>query len=158
VDAEEAALLYAPVPVENDIKEGQEGWGAFTRHIEHLLGFMERAIWPVDPDADVMPHTLMPFEYHTETGEEDEKVLTSLMAMLTLGLQGQAFKWKYKFDFDVVFSAERKAYLVLLNSVRRMWTRGLSSETPKTIEPETATAAPEANTSGDFSSSAASTE
>jgi hypothetical protein len=56
------------------------------------------------------------------------------MGMLTLGLQGEAFAWKYKFDFEVVFSTERKAYLVLLNSVRRMWTRGLSEKPSETTE------------------------
>jgi hypothetical protein len=133
VDAAEAVCMHVPAIVETDIKEGDNGWGVFTRHIESLCQFMERCIWPVDPDADIMPKTLLPFEYNTPDGKESEEVLKCLLGMLTVGLQGHAFSWKYKFEFDVVFSDERKAYLVLLNSVRRMWNRGLSekpSETP----------------------------
>lgn len=102
--------------------------------MENLLEFMERCIWPVDPDADIMPQTLMPYVYGTESGEEDENVLKSLLVMLTVGLQGQCFNWRYKMDFDVIWSTEQKAYVVLLNSIRRMHTRGLDekavSETP----------------------------
>jgi hypothetical protein len=119
--------LYAPVVVEESINDlGHGGWGAFTKHMEGLLAFMEKVVWPMDPEADVAPQSLMPFFYKTDSGEEDMDVLKTLMVMLTIGLQGQAFHWKYKFDFDVVWSTHEKAYLVLLNSVRRMWNRGLS--------------------------------
>lgn len=120
--------------------------------MERLLEFMEKCVWPHDPEADIMPHTLMPFKYQTPTGKECEETLKCLLGMLTLGLQGQAFQWKYKFDFDVVFHSEEKAYLVLLNSVRRMWTRGLS-ETSGTIDLTGAPPAPasaDATTSADF--------
>ena len=141
--------MYVPVPVETAIDSEADGWAAFTKHMEHLIKFMEKTIWPIDPDADVMPHTLMPFAYGTPTDEECESTLKSLLAALTLGLQGQAFQWRYKFDFDVVWSTERKAYLVLLNSIRRMWNRGLS-ETAATIEPEAgSTAASDATISAD---------
>jgi hypothetical protein len=93
--------------------------------MEQLCAFMERVIWPMDPDADIAPKSLMPFQYGTPTDEEDMNTLKTLMVMLTIGLQGQAFAWKYKFDFDVVWSSEAKAYLVFLNSVRRMWNRGM---------------------------------
>jgi hypothetical protein len=93
--------------------------------MEQLCAFMERVIWPMDPEADIQPKSLMPFRYGTPTGEEDMDVLKTLMVMLTIGLQGQAFAWKYKFDFDVVWSSEQEAYLVFLNSVRRMWNRGM---------------------------------
>jgi hypothetical protein len=145
--------------VETDIKTGEEGWLAFTKHMENLIEMMERCIWPVDPDADIMPHTLMPFAYGTPTGEEDEETLKVLLAALTLGLQGTAFRWRYKFDFDVAWSDERRAYLVFLNSVRRMWNRGLSenqaSETIESAAAETTTAAAE---SADFAPISASTE
>jgi hypothetical protein len=130
--------------VETDIKSDADGWAAFTKHLENLIKFLETAIWPIDPEADIMPHTLMPFAYGTPTNEECEETLKCLLGALTLGLQGQAFQWRYKFDFDVVWSTERKAYLVLLNSIRRMWNRGLSekaaAETIETAAAETTTA------------------
>lgn len=118
--------VHVPVPVDITIESGADSWSSFTKHMEALLKMMEEKIWPIDPEADVLPHTLMPFVYGTESGEEDENVLKCLLCMLTLGLQGQAFNWKYKFDFDVLWSDEQKGYLVLLNSIRRMWNRGLS--------------------------------
>lgn len=152
MDAQEAAkCVFVDVPVEVNIEKGDNGWSVFTKHMEALCEFMEKAIWPIDPEADIMPHTLMPFCYSTPDGKEDESTLKCLMGMLTLGLQGQAFAWKYKFDFDVIFSEEQKAYLVLLNSVRRMWNRG--SETGKKIEPAVAGGAGAgagATTSADF--------
>ena len=159
VDTDEAMnTLYAPVPVETATKTGEEGWKSFTTHIEKLLEMMEKCIWPVDPDADIMPHTLMPFSYGTPTDEEDEEVLKGLLMALTLGLQGQAFNWRYKFDFDVVWSTEDKAYLVFLNSVRRMWNRGLSETAPETIETAAAETTPTTAESADFTPPAASTE
>ncbi len=139
MDATEAATyIYVPAPVDTDIKPGDSGWGIFTTHIEKICEFFEKCIWPVDPEADIMPHCLMPFEYASPTGEECEETLKCLLGMLTVGLQGQAFAWKYKFDFDVVFSTERKAYLVLLNSVRRMWNRDANtSETTSVTTSET---------------------
>ncbi len=125
-------MVHLPIRVEFRSDEAESGWGAFTRHMESLLHMLETSIWPVDAEADVMP-TLMPFEYKTESGEEDERVLKSLLMMLTLGLQGEAFKWKYKFDFDVFWNEHAKAYNVILNSVRRMWHRGL--DIPKNDAP-----------------------
>jgi hypothetical protein len=96
--AEEHQTLFVPVPVDTDFEGEMHSWAAFTKHVENLLKMMETCIWPVDPDADVYPHTVMPLVYRTESGEEDEETLKQLMFMLTLGLQGEAFKWKYKFD------------------------------------------------------------
>lgn len=143
-------LAFAPVPVETDFVSGADGWRVFTRHMEQLLEFMEKTVWPIDPEADVMPQCLMPFVYATESGEEDESVLKSLLLMLSLGLQGECFKWKYKFDFDVVFSNEKKGYLVLLNSVRREWNRGLSEP----VASETAGAGAGAGAGADAQSAA----
>ena len=135
--------MYALAPVDSAIDNAATGgWALFTTHMEKLCEFMEKCIWPVDPDADIAEGALMPFRYETADGKEDENVLKTLLVMLTLGLQGQAFQWKYKMDFDVAWIEEQKAYVVFLNSIRRMWNRGLD-ENSKPADAVSETPAPE---------------
>jgi hypothetical protein len=132
---EERKCMVVPVEVKTAV-ESANGWEAFSTHIESLVKMFEKYIWPVDPEADLEP-TQLPFAYATASGEEDEAVLRNLMIMLTLGLQGEAFKWRYKFDFDVVWDEEHAVYRVWINSVRRMHQRGLD-----TLEAESTVAEP----------------
>lgn len=95
------------------------GWETLHKMLETLMGHLETHIWPTDPDADVYP-TLLPFVYKTPTDEPDEKFLKELLYLLTIGLQGQGFGWKYKMLFDIHWNATRKGYQAELTSVRRV--------------------------------------
>lgn len=90
-----------------------------TKFFEKFLGHMETYVWPVDPLADIYP-TLLPFQYKPPGDEQDDKFLKELCYLLTIGLQGQCFAWKYKMTFDLLWNSELKAYQVELTSVRKV--------------------------------------
>jgi hypothetical protein len=109
-----------------ELKEGENSWALLTRFFEKFLGHMETYVWPVDPEADVHP-TMLPFVYTTPTREKDERFEKELCYLLTIGLQGQAFAWKYRMAFDLLWDTAERAYRVELTSVRRT----LPHEAPK---------------------------
>lgn len=123
---EEAAEEVPHLKVELPETVNGNGWENLHKLLETLAGHMETYIWPKDPDADIYP-TLLPFLYITPDGTQDEKFLKELLYLLTIGLQGQGFGWKYKMLFDIHWNETRKGYQAELTSIRRV----PSSEYPK---------------------------
>lgn len=115
-EEEEGPCLRVEIP---EAKEGENPWAQLTRFFERFLGHMETHVWPFDPLADVHP-TLLPFKYVTPDDKQDPKFEKELAYLLTIGLQGQAFAWKYKMAFDLYWNTALKAYQVELTSVRRV--------------------------------------
>ena len=102
-----------------ETREGQNGWETLTLFLQQFVGHMETYVWPVDPYADIHP-TMLPFLYTTVDGEQDERFLKELLYLLTIGLQGQGFGWRYKMLFDVHWNHTKKGYLAELTSIRRV--------------------------------------
>lgn len=95
------------------------GWATLTQFLQQFVGHMETYVWPVDPLADIYP-TMLPFLYKTEDGEQNERFLKELLYLLTIGLQGQGFGWRYKMLFDVHWNHTRKGYVAEITSIRKV--------------------------------------
>lgn len=122
------------------VREGQNPWELLTAFIQQFVGHMETFVWPVDPLADIYP-TKLPFIYTTASGEQDERFLKELLYLLTIGLQGQGFGWRYKMLFEIYWNETRKGYIAELTSIRRVGTPGL----PKPAVSEAIVTAPKAS-------------
>ena len=96
---------------------------------------METHVWPIDPEADVHP-TMLPFLYTTTTGKPDERFLKELLYLLTIGLQGQAFAWRYKMLFDVHWNETKNGYMAELTGISRVG----SQKYPKPVSEATLSA------------------
>jgi hypothetical protein len=115
---EEEVVPHVNVEVP-EIKEDENGWARFHKFMENFVGHMETHVWPRDADADVYP-TMLPFLYVPPGGEQNERFLKELLYLLTIGMQGQGFGWKYKMLFDLHWNATRGGYVPELTSIRRL--------------------------------------
>jgi hypothetical protein len=95
------------------------GWEQLTQFIQMFVGHMETYIWPIDPLADVHP-TMLPFLYKPAGDVPDDKFLSELLYLLTIGLQGQAFGWRYKMLFDVHWNDSKKGYMAELTGITKI--------------------------------------
>jgi hypothetical protein len=95
------------------------GWEQLTQFIQTFTGHMETFVWPKDPFADIYP-TMLPFVYCPPDGKQDERFLKELLYLLTIGLQGQAFGWRYKMLFDVHWNETRNGYMAEITSIQRV--------------------------------------
>ena len=99
--------------------EGGNAWARFHKFMERFVGHMETHVWPKDEYADIYP-TLLPFLYVPPGGEHDERFLKELLFLLTIGMQGQGFGWKYKMLFELHWNATQKGYVPELTSIRKI--------------------------------------
>jgi hypothetical protein len=101
-DAEPAPIDAAePVPV---------GWDTLTSFVSSVLKTLELHIWPDKGYLIELEPVVLPLLYATPTGVEDDRILQELFFMLTIGLQGKAFEWRYRIDFDAWWDEEAKGY------------------------------------------------
>ncbi len=108
--------------------EGGNGWERLHKFLELFVGHMETHIWPIDPRADVYP-TMLPFLYVPPDRKQDERFLKELLFLLTIGLQGQGFGWKYKMLFDIHWNETQGGYQAELTGIRKV----NPSEYPKPV-------------------------
>jgi hypothetical protein len=86
------------------------GWDTLTNFVSTILKTLELHIWPEQGFLIELQPVVLPMLYKTKTDTEDDKIVDELMFMLTVGLQGKAFEWRYRIEFDVWWDDDAKGY------------------------------------------------
>jgi hypothetical protein len=76
---------------------------------------------------------MLPFLYVPPENKQDERFLKELLYLLTIGLQGQGFGWKYKMLFEIHWNETRGGYMAELTGISRVG----AGQTPKPVSEAT---------------------